>query len=181
MLNSLLIIMKIFLYSTLIMIIGMVSLQFINTPQVNAQGWSQGLSSVSGARTGLPETDAKSVIIDVVKWLLSLVFWLAVLAFVASGLIFILSFGNSNIHGIAKDWLTFAIIGLIVSVLGYVIIISISNMLTGNLRGSSGSGGGVNIEFGNGGVWGEANIPIGDNGDITINNDGVSGGFDLLW
>ena len=139
------------------------------------------MAAVSSAQTGLPETDAKSVVISVVRWLLSLVFWLAVFAFVASGLIFILSFGNSNIHGIAKDWLTFAIIGLIVSVLGYVIIISISNMLTGNLRGSSGSGGGVNIEIGDGGVWGEANIPIGDNGDITINNDGVFGDINLPW
>jgi len=173
--------MKFFLYPILVAVIGMVSLQVINAPQANAQGWQRGMAAVSSAQTGLPETDAKSVVISVVRWLLSLVFWLAVFAFVASGLIFILSFGNSNIHGIAKDWLTFAIIGLIVSVLGYVIIISISNMLTGNLRGSSGSGGGVNIEIGDGGVWGEANIPIGDNGDITINNDGVFGDINLPW
>lgn len=172
--------MKIFLYSILIMAIGIVSLQFIYTPQASAQGWSQGLNAVSSARTGLPETDAKSVIINVVRWLLSLVFWLAVFAFVTSGLIFIVSFGNSNIHSIAKNWLTFAIIGLVVSVLGYVIIISISNMLTGrNIGESNGSSGAIIID--DSGVWGEINIPIGDSGDITINNDGAFGDISLPW
>jgi hypothetical protein len=163
------------------MAIGIVSLQFIYTPQVNAQGWRRGMDSVSSARTGLPETDAKSVVISIVRWLLSLVFWLAVLAFVGSGLIFIVSFGNSSVHTIAKDWLTFAIIGLIVSVLGYVIIISVSNMLTGRSVGGSGGGSGASIIIDDGGVWGEANIPIGDIGDININNDGVSGDFNLPW
>lgn len=175
--------MKIFLYAILVAAIGVVSVQFINTPQVNAQGWQQGMAAVSSAQTGLPETDAKSVVISVVRWLLSLVFWLAVFAFVASGLIFILSFGNSNIHSIAKDWLTFAIIGLIISVLGYVIIISISNMLTGRSTGgtgSSGAGGYIGVD-GDGGFWGEVNVPIGDNGDVTINNDGVFGDISLPW
>ncbi len=174
--------MKVFLYAVLATTIGVILLQFSNIQQANAQGWRQGIEAVSTARTGLPETDAKTVVINVVKWLLSLVFWLAVFAFVASGIIFITSFGNSNMHEIAKDWLMYAIIGLAVSVLGYIIIISVSKMLTGNYRGSrSGGGAGGYVEIGNGGVWGEANIPIGNNGDITINNDGVSGNIDLPW
>lgn len=177
--------MRIFLYAVLISFVGMLSLQFIGLDVVahtNAaeitQGWKEGFKAVDTAKTGLPKTDAKKVIIGVVKWLLSLVFWLAVLAFVASGLIFVISFGNSNIHSIAKDWLTFAIIGLAVSVLGYVIIVSISNMLTGkNVRG--GSGGTITID--ENGVWGEATIPVGDNGDVTVNNDGVFGDISLPW
>jgi hypothetical protein len=174
--------MRIFLYTSLVVFMGLLFLQFVEVSQVNAQGWKQGLESVSGARTGLAETDAKSVVINVVRWLLSLVFWLAVLAFVGSGLIFIVSFGNASIHGIAKDWLMFAIIGLAVSVLGYVIIISVSNMLTGRSvggRGGSGAGGSITID--NNGVWGEATIPIGDNGSITVNNDGAFGDISLPW
>ncbi len=172
--------MKIFVYSSLIIFIGIISVLFTNTAQTSAQGWSRGLSSVSSARTGLPETDAKSVVINVVKWLLSLVFWLAVLAFVGSGLIFIISFGNTSIHTIAKDWLTFAIIGLAVSVLGYVIIISVSNILTGRgINGSSSGSGAIIID--ENGVWGEANIPIGDNGSVTVGSDGVFGDISLPW
>lgn len=173
--------MKIFIYSALLTIIGVASIQFMGTSNVNAQGWTAGLKSVSSANTGLPESSAKNVIISIVKWLLSLVFWLAVFAFVASGLVFIVSFGNSSLHGMAKDWLMFAIIGLVVSVLGYVIIISVSNMLTGRgVRGGGGSPGG-SIIFDGGGLWGEATIPIGENGDITINNDGISGGGSIDW
>jgi hypothetical protein len=178
--------MKIFVYAVLIGFVGMLSLQIIGVSQASAaqvtQGWKKGLESVSSAKTGLPETDAKNVVISVVRWLLSLVFWLAVLAFVASGLIFIVSFGNSSIHTIAKDWLTFAVIGLIVSVLGYVIIISISNMLIGkNIGSSRGGGSGGSIIFDSGGVWGEATIPVGDNGSITVNNDGAFGDISLPW
>ena len=175
--------MKSFLYSIIILIVGVVSLQFVYIPQTSAQGWNRGLESVSSARTGLPETDAKSVVINVVRWLLSLVFWLAVLAFVGSGLIFIVSFGNASIHTIAKDWLTFAIIGLVVSVLGYVIIISVSNMLTGRGIGGHGTNGGAggSITIDNNGVWGEATVPIGDNGSISVDNDGFFGDISLPW
>jgi len=173
--------MKSFIYFILIIIVGSIFLQNIYSSEASAQGWKRGLESVSSAKTGLPETDAKGVVINVVRWLLSLVFWLAVLAFVGSGLIFILSFGSSNIHSIAKDWLMFAVIGLVVSVLGYVIIISVSNILIG--KGIRGTGGGVRGTIGvdEGGIWGEATIPVGDNGSITVDNGGVFGEFNLRW
>ena len=181
--------MKKFFYLGIFSFVGVLSLNFTNlhvVPCVEAaeitQGWRQGMASVSNARTGLPETKAKNVIINIVKWLLGLVFWLAVLAFVGSGLMFIVSFGNASIHSMAKDWLMFAIIGLVVSVLGYVIIISVSNILLGkNIRGMGGGGVGGSITVDQNGVWGEATIPVGNNGDITIDNNGVSGDIRLPW
>jgi len=173
--------MKSILYFSVFVIVGIITLQTVCIPQANAQGWKQGLESVSSAKTGLPETDAKSVIVNIVRWLLSLVFWLAVLAFVASGLIFIVSFGNASIHSIAKDWLMFAIIGLVVSVLGYVIIVSVSNMLTGKRTGSfGGSGSGGTIIIDENGVWGEATMS-GENGGVIVNNEGVFGDIRLPW
>ena len=155
------------------------------TPNANAQGWTQGQEAVSSGRTGLPETTAKNVVLNVLKWLLSLVFVLTVLAFVGSGIIFIMSFGNSGLTEMAKNWLSFAIIGLVVSVLGFVIVLAISNMLTGNLqnvRGNGGSGG-----SGNGGgfwanIWGQnnngngINVHTGPNGTTV---DGSLGNFDF--
>jgi hypothetical protein len=135
----------------------------------NAQGWTQGQEAVSSGQTGLPETTAKNVVLNVLKWLLSLVFVLTVLAFVGSGIIFIMSFGNSGLTEMAKNWLTFAIIGLIVSVLGFVIVLAISSMLTGNLQNTRGGGTG-----GGGGFW--ANIWGQDNNGNDINvNTGPNG------
>ncbi len=143
------------------------SFNFIITPNALAQGWTKGQQAVSSGNTGLPETSAKEVVLNVLKWLLGLVFLLTVLAFVGAGIMFIMSFSNSGIVEMAKDWLTYAIIGLVVSVLGFVVVLAISNMLRGDLssvqnRGGSGGGG----SFFN--IWGQDN----NGNNIGVTNDG---------
>ena len=155
------------------------SFNFSTTPNVLAQGWTQGQQAVSSGNTGLPETSAKEVVLNVLKWLLALVFLLTVFAFVGAGVMFIMSFSNSNIVTMAKDWLTYAIIGLVVSVLGFVLVLSISNVLRGDLssvqnRGGAGGGtggrGGLLGRFFN--VWGRDRN--GNNVGITNDGNGVN-------
>jgi hypothetical protein len=173
--------MKKFLLSFLTLFIALFAFQLFAplTPDANAQGWTQGQEAVSSGQTGLPETTARNVVLNVLKWLLSLVFVLTVLAFVGSGIIFIMSFGNSGLTEMAKNWLSFAIIGLIVSVLGFVIVLAISNMLTGNLQNTRGGGGGGGF-WAN--IWGQdnngngININTGPNGTTV---DGSLGDFDF--
>ena len=141
--------MKKIIQTGLIIVVGFLILH-TTLPQANAQGWTQGKEAVSSAKTGLPETPARDVIFNILKWLLSVVFILAVLAFVGSGVIFIASFGNPAFTGAAKNWLTFAIIGLAVSILGFIIVLTISRLLSGeNLTGNTGSssGGIINNPF----------------------------------
>ncbi len=148
------------------------SFNFIIAPNTLAQGWTQGQQEVSSSNTGLPETSAKDVILNILKWLLGLVFLLTVLAFVGSGIMFIMSFSNSGIVSMAKDWLTYAIIGLVVSVLGFVLVLAISNMLRGDLSSVQNRGGGNNGGSGLFGrffnVWGQDN----NGNDIGVTNDG---------
>ncbi|GEM_PF-783376 len=98
---------------------------------VQAQGWTEGQEVVSGANTGLSELTPLELILNILYWLLSLIFLLTILAFVASGVMFIMSFNNSNMIERAKEWITYAIIGLVVSVLGFAIVTTISKVLIG--------------------------------------------------
>ena len=125
--------------------IGLDNIHSIQT--VQAQGWTEGHKVVSGGNTGLPETEAGDFVLNILNALLGLVFFLAILAFVASGIIFIMSFNNSNLITMAKDWLTYAVIGLVVSVLGYVIILFISNVLIGQKSGDNSGGSGPIVSY----------------------------------
>ena len=177
--------MKKILFSFVSLLVFVFAAQYLIMPSYNAsaQGWTQGQEAVSSGQTGLPETSAKEVVLNILKWLLSLVFALTVFAFVGSGVMFIMSFSNNNIVTMAKDWLTYAIIGLVVSVLGFVIVLAISNVLKGDLSTVSGRSGGSGR---NGGFW--ANIWGQDNNgnDININTgpdgttvDGRLGDFEF--
>ena len=165
--------MKKLLLFSLIFLMGFI-IHVAVTPSVLAQGWTQGQEAVSSGNTGLPETSAKEVVLNILKWLLGLVFVLTVFAFVGSGVMFIMSFSNSGIINMAKDWLTYAIIGLVVSVLGFVIVLSISNILRGDLSSVQGRGGGAG-GTGRGGIfsrffniWGRDN----NGNSVGISNDG---------
>jgi len=88
------------------------------------------------------ETDFIEVLFTVIKGLLMVVFAIAVLMFVIAG-IFFLTAANSDRADTARDILTYAIMGLVVSVLGYAIVLFLSNVLTGG--DVDGASGGISI------------------------------------
>jgi hypothetical protein len=69
--------------------------------------------------------DLVGTIVTVTKALLSVVFVLAVLMFVVAGIFYITSAGTDRTD-MARDMITYSIIGLVVSVLGYAIIYFLS-------------------------------------------------------
>jgi glucose uptake protein GlcU len=75
-----------------------------------------------------------STIFTVIKGLLSVVFVVAVLMFVIAGLFFLTSAGSDRADQ-ARDMVTYAIIGLVVSVLGYAIVVFLSKALKGQDTG----------------------------------------------
>ncbi len=76
------------------------------------------------------DTNLVSIIFDVIKGLLKVVFALAVLVFVIAGLFFLTSSGGDRADT-ARDMITYAIIGMVVSVLGYAIVVFLSKALIG--------------------------------------------------
>jgi len=82
------------------------------------------------------------VLFTVIKGLLAVVFAIAVLMFVIAGIFFLTAAGGDRADT-ARDILTYAIIGLVVSVLGYAIVLFLSNALTGGNTNTG--GGGINI------------------------------------
>ena len=84
--------------------------------------------------------DLVATIFTVIRALLKIVFVVAVLVFVIAGLFFLTSNGGDRADT-ARDMLTYAIIGLVVSVLGYAIVLFLSNALIGTDQAASNSWG----------------------------------------
>ncbi len=72
------------------------------------------------------------VLEGVIMWVLGIVGSLAVLMIVASGVMYITANGDSGRIDKAKDTLVYAITGLVVALLGYVIVLFIGNALGAN-------------------------------------------------
>jgi hypothetical protein len=99
-----------------------------------------------GRELGVTQTGRTNfieVLFTVIKGLLAVVFAIAVLMFVISGIYFITAAGTDRADT-ARDILTYAIIGLVVSVLGYAIVLFLGNVLTGGST-NGGAGGGISI------------------------------------
>ncbi len=76
------------------------------------------------------DTDANNIIETVLKWVLTFLGTLSILMIVIAGIMYITSGGDEARVDKAKAWLTYAVIGLIVALLGYAIVAAISQGLT---------------------------------------------------
>ncbi len=76
-----------------------------------------------------PPFSPSTLILGVARWILGFVAALTVLVIIVSGILYITSGGDSNRAEKAKGWLINAVIGLIVVLISYVIVASISRAL----------------------------------------------------
>ena len=67
-------------------------------------------------------TSAADLINKIIKFILGFVGALSVLMIVAAGIMYIISAGDSDKVDTAKKWLIYAIVGLVVALLGWVIV-----------------------------------------------------------
>ena len=82
--------------------------------------------------TGLPQgSDLKTVVENLMKWLLMIFGFLAIIAFIISGIMYLTSGGDKERAETAKKAMNYAIIGVVVGLAGYVIIQAVENMLKG--------------------------------------------------
>ncbi len=114
----------IFCVVSLLVVAVMVNM-LLTTP-VHAQ-ISVGIDAVSGADTGLrQEPSVASVVRDAIVFLAGIVAALSVLMIVISGIIYMTSQGDTSRLERAKSMLLYAIIGLVVALLAWVIVNSIA-------------------------------------------------------
>ena len=106
----------------------------IATPLAQAQtgvGFRDGLRDVE-ANTGnigfSQEDNLARIIVKVLEWAMYILAFVAVGAFVVSGFMFIFSGGQERAD-LARKILTYAIIGLVVALLGWVIIRTVADTL----------------------------------------------------
>ena len=113
---------------------NMVTFAFTQTIQdgINAARSPQQIADLFGT-TGIFQT--------VTSVLLFLVGALAVIMIIIGGLRYVLSGGNSSSVTAAKNTILYAIVGLVVAILGYAVIQFVVGSLTGDGGGSLGGGG----------------------------------------
>lgn len=83
------------------------------------------------SNTNLPDTDIKTIVNNLLNWILGIFGMLAVIAFVISGIQYILSTGDERTMDTAKRNMTYSIIGVVVALSGLIIIFAIDKALRG--------------------------------------------------
>ena len=76
-------------------------------------------------------TDIPTIILKIITFLLTFLAALAVLVIVVAGIMYITSGGDEGKVETAKSWIMYAIIGLIIALLGWVIINIVSKLVIG--------------------------------------------------
>ncbi len=89
-----------------------------------------GLDFDTIAAMGLPDSPGvKSVLVNVVKWLLGLISIITLIAFIISGGQYLMASGDDKMIETAKKNMTYSVIGIIVALSGFVIIRAIDTAL----------------------------------------------------
>ncbi len=85
-----------------------------------------------GATSGLPAGSILEIVSNTMDWILAIFGFIAIIGFVISGILYLTAAGNDKQATSAKNAMTFSIIGVIVALLGYVIVLAVSNWLSGS-------------------------------------------------
>ena len=85
-----------------------------------------------GSTSGLPDAYISEIVAGTMDWLLAIVGFLAIIGFVISGILYLTAAGDDKQIGTAKTAMKWAIIGVIVALMGYVVIIAVDYWLNGS-------------------------------------------------
>lgn len=77
----------------------------------------------------LPSGWISEIIKNIMQWLLAIVGVIGIIGFVIAGIMYFLAAGDDGRMKTAKNAMTYSIIGVIVSLIGYVVIQSVDAML----------------------------------------------------
>lgn len=78
---------------------------------------------------GLPVGTPEGILVGIMNWLLLIIGVIGVIAFVIAGILYLTSAGDDSKAKTAKQAMLYAIIGMIVALMGYVVIQAVDSML----------------------------------------------------
>ena len=84
------------------------------------------------SQTGLSSTDVKTIITNILYWLLGIFGVIAIIAFMISGTQYLMSAGNETMVETAKRNMVWSIVGVVVALSGLIIIYAIDAALRGS-------------------------------------------------
>ncbi len=104
-----------------------ICLLFLLFKEAGADGWDPGSLKV----TGLTDRSLFSILTSVVNWAITFIGILAVIIFIYGGFIYLTSQGESDKIEQAKKIILYAVVGVIVSILGFVAVSTIDSIVSG--------------------------------------------------
>lgn len=88
-------------------------------------GWDNGIDIIN-EQSGLSgKIGVKELLKNILKWFTGVLAFLFMAAMVISGIIMIVSIGNQSMFDVAKKWLLYSILGLIIALLSFVAVSTI--------------------------------------------------------
>lgn len=91
----------------------------------NSGGWYDGISIINNQSGLSGKITAKELLKNILKWFTGVLAFLFMAAMVISGIIMIVSIGNQSMFDVAKKWLLYSILGLIIALLSFVAVSTI--------------------------------------------------------
>lgn len=82
--------------------------------------------------TNLPDGTLEGIIYNIMSWLLGIVGVVGIIAFAIAGILYLTSAGNDDRIKLAKNAMTYSIIGVVVALCGVVALRAVTAMLSGN-------------------------------------------------
>jgi cytochrome bd-type quinol oxidase subunit 2 len=87
------------------------------------------------ANTGISNQNILQTLSNVLKWMLAAVGILGVLAFVVAGIMYLTAAGDEDRIKTAKNAMTYAVVGLVVALVGLIIVTTASQIFGSNPTG----------------------------------------------
>jgi hypothetical protein len=84
------------------------------------------------SQTNLPSSDVKTIVTNILYWMLGIFGVIAIIAFAISGFQYLMSAGNESMIETAKRNMVWSIVGVVVALSGLVIIYAIDAALRGD-------------------------------------------------
>lgn len=103
---------------------------------VSQEGWNP----ESLAATNLPSRPVSDILLTFIDWAIIIVGLLCIIVFIYGGFVYLTAQGETDKIETAKRIIIYAVIGVAVSVLGYVAVTTVNSILNGNVPGG-GTGG----------------------------------------
>ena len=110
----------------------------ITLPSVAFGAWNMANNQGAAKKLGISTSTPSLILTNIINYALAIIGFLGVLGFIISGIMYLVSAGDEDMAKTAKQNMVYAIIGVTVALIGYVVMAAISTIL-----GAGGATGGL--------------------------------------